>query len=385
MVSGVPASVGATPGPWHAMIWTTTPWTLPANVAIAVHPDLDYAGVRYTDPATGRTVRTILAADLVAKVMALRQGHRVRRGRPVPGKELEHAEYRHPFVDRVSPIVLAGYVSVEDGTGLVHTAPGHGAEDYQTGRAYQLPILSPVDAVGPVHRRGPRVARRPAGLRGQPDDRRARSRSRATCSTSCRSSHSYPHCWRCKKPVIFRATEQWFIGVDHNDLRGRTLKAIDDVTLAPRLGPVADRGDGRRSGPTGASAASGPGACRSRPWAARPARPSCSRPRPSATSATSSAREGADAWFTRPVEELLPAGRGLPEVRRHVVPQGGGHPRRLVRVGLEPSRRAGRRTSSWAIPAFMYLEGSDQHRGWFQSSILTAVGTHRHAPRSRPC
>ncbi len=130
--------------PWHAMIWTTTPWTLPANVAIAVHPDLEYAGVRYTDPATGQAVQTILAADLVAKVMGLRKVDRLTEelGR-CAGKDLEHAEYRHPFIDRVSPIVLAEYVSVEDGTGLVHTAPGHGAEDYQTGRAYQLSDLEP--------------------------------------------------------------------------------------------------------------------------------------------------------------------------------------------------------------------------------------------------
>ena len=131
------------------MIWTTTPWTLPANVAIAAHPDLDYAGVRYADPATGPD------GPHDPRRRPGRQGHgacgevtefaEVGRCR---GKDLEHAEYRHPFIDRVSPIVLAGYVSVEDGTGLVHTAPGHGAEDYQTGRAYQLPTLSPVDASG---------------------------------------------------------------------------------------------------------------------------------------------------------------------------------------------------------------------------------------------
>src|SRR4051812_31631234 len=153
MVSGVPDAWG--PGPWHAMIWTTTPWTLPANVAIAAHPDLDYAGVRYDDPATGQSVRTILAADLVAKVMALRAVARFEEVGRVRGKDLEHAEYRHPFIGRVSPIVLAQYVSVEDGTGLVHTAPGHGTEDYQTGRVYQLPTLSPVDVSGRFNAEAP--------------------------------------------------------------------------------------------------------------------------------------------------------------------------------------------------------------------------------------
>ena len=160
MASGVPEAWEAADdgsGPWHAMIWTTTPWTLPANVAIAVHPDVTYAGIRYTDPATGQTVRTILAADLVAKVMGLRQVVEFEEVGRCRGRDLEHAEYRHPFVDRSSPIVLAGYVSVEDGTGLVHTAPGHGAEDYQTGRAYQLSILSPVDESGRF------TAERPSG------------------------------------------------------------------------------------------------------------------------------------------------------------------------------------------------------------------------------
>ena len=177
MVSGVPhawtQADGSADHDWHAMIWTTTPWTLPANVAIAVHPDLTYAGVRYTDPATGRTVRTILAADLVAKVMALGKVAEFTEVGRCRGRELEHSEYRHPFVDRVSPIVLAGYVSVEDGTGLVHTAPGHGAEDYQTGRTYQLSVLSPVDPSGRFTAEAPGVARRPAGLRGQSEDRRA--------------------------------------------------------------------------------------------------------------------------------------------------------------------------------------------------------------------
>src|SRR6185312_11927812 len=137
MVSGVPEAWEE--GPWHVMIWTTTPWTLPANVAIAAHADLDYVGLRYREPATGQTVHTILAAALVAKVMSLRNVTEFTEVGRCRGKDLEHAEYRHPFIDRVSPIVLAAYVSVEDGTGLVHTAPGHGADDYQTGRTYQLP------------------------------------------------------------------------------------------------------------------------------------------------------------------------------------------------------------------------------------------------------
>ncbi len=175
MVSGVPESwrKNALDVPWHAMIWTTTPWTLPANVAIAVNPDVTYVGVRYTEPATGQTVATILAADRVAPVMAHRQIVDFAEVGRCRGRALEHSEYRHPFIDRVSPIVLANYVSVQDGTGLVHTAPGHGTEDYQTGRAYQLSVLSPVDEAGRFTADRPGVVDRPAGILGQPGDRRA--------------------------------------------------------------------------------------------------------------------------------------------------------------------------------------------------------------------
>src|SRR5262249_36124700 len=143
--------------------------------------------------------------------------------------------YRHPFVDRTSPLVLATYVSVDDGTGLVHTAPGHGAEDYQTGRLYQLSVLSPVDEAGRV------TVEAPKWLTGQHV-----FAANKTITARLKESghlyheqvlvHSYPHCWRCKKPVIFRATEQWFIIVDHNDLRGRTLKEIEQVRWIPEWG-----------------------------------------------------------------------------------------------------------------------------------------------------
>ena len=199
-------------------------------------------------PTSGQTVQTILAAELVAKVMELAEG------RP-SSTEVGRCQGRGPGACSVpprrssiaiSPIVLADYVSVEDGTGLVHTAPGHGAEDYQTGQRYGLPTLSPVDASAGSPTRPPPALVGQGGLRGQSRDRRDAPRVGASLSTSFSFAHSYPHCWRCKKPVIFRATEQWFIGVDRNDLRGRTLKAIDERDLASRLGQVADRRDGRR-------------------------------------------------------------------------------------------------------------------------------------------
>lgn len=146
MLTGVPESLGD--GPWHAMIWTTTPWTLPANVAIAVHPKLEYAGVTYVDPDSGREVKTILAADLVPKVFGKKGLEGVREVGRVRGQDLVEATYQHIFLDRVGRVVPAEYVSADDGTGLVHTAPGHGAEDYQTGQIHNLPTISPVDASG---------------------------------------------------------------------------------------------------------------------------------------------------------------------------------------------------------------------------------------------
>jgi isoleucyl-tRNA synthetase len=364
-------------GPCHLMIWTTTPWTLPANVATAVHPDLTYAAIRYVEPATGHAVVTIVAADLVERVMKLRGvAEFVAVGR-CQGRELVHLSYRHPFVERVCPVVLASYVSVEDGTGLVHTAPGHGAEDYQTSRAYQLPVLSPVDESGRFTTEAPEWL---SGRQVFAANRTIIDRLRESGHLFHEQPlvHSYPHCWRCKKPVIFRATEQWFINVDHNDLRAHVRSAIDAVRWVPDWGRT--RID--------SMVALRPDWCisRQRAWGVPIPAFSCTSCHAQWLTSESVRHvrdlfrdQGADAWFTRPVLELIPPGT--------VCPRCGGTSFRkegdILDVWFESgsSHRAVLvQNFKLGYPAYMYLEGSDQHRGWFQSSILTAVATTQTAP-----
>ncbi len=356
--------------PIDAAIWTTTPWTLPANLAVAVHPDVEYVVV----PArSGRL--TLVAKALLPKLAAFLDPDAPVRA-TVIGRALEGAHASHPWIERDVPLILGEHVTLDAGTGLVHTAPGHGQEDYDVGRRYGLDVYAPVDDAG---RFLPEVAEF-AGLRVQDANPRIvehlQSVGRLLASENV--THSYPHCWRCKHPVIFRATEQWFISMAANDLRGRALAAIEQVRWIPAWGK--DRLAGM--------VANRPDWCisRQRAWGVPIIALHCEQ---CATANTSAAlldhvadifaRESADAWFTRSVDELVPPGFacgtcGATSFRKE---------EDILDVWFDSGvsfAAVVERRPDLGGHADLYFEGSDQHRGWFQSSLLTSVATRDRAP-----
>nr|WP_088431571.1 isoleucine--tRNA ligase [Halomicronema hongdechloris] len=351
-------------------IWTTTPWTIPANLAVAVNPTLTYAVVVGSSAQPERYL--LIAKDLVERMEQVLGQDLVVKAE-IKGLALEHCTYRHPLYDRESPVLIGGdYVTTESGTGLVHTAPGHGQEDFKVGQRYGLPVLCPVDEQGIMtEAAGPF-----AGLNVLKDANPAIITALEEANALLKQEpyvHKYPYDWRTKQPTIFRATEQWFASVA--GFREAALAAIDQVQWIPAQGQnritamVGDRTDWCIS--------------RQRTWGVPiPVFYDTETDEPLLNEATINhiqtifSEKGSDAWWELSEQELLP------EAYRN---NG-----RSYRKGTDTMDVWFDSGSSWSAvveqrpelqyPADLYLEGSDQHRGWFQSSLLTSVATRNQAP-----
>jgi isoleucyl-tRNA synthetase len=356
--------------PIFVVIWTTTPWTIPANLAIALHPDFTYVAVE-----VGGEIY-ILAEGLLETVMKKFGIQKYETLEKFPGGKLEGFKCRHPYLERDSLIILASYVTLDAGTGCVHTAPGHGQEDYESGIQYGLDIYSPVDDDGRFTPDVPFFAGQFVFDANEAVNQKLKEVGALLKVETV--EHSYPHCWRTNDPIIFRATEQWFISMDKMGLRQNALKSINEVTWIPPwgrdriYGMIENRPDWCVS--------------RQRAWGIPITVFYCSAcKQPLANQETIQhvaelfEEKGADVWFEERVDHLLPKGTQCPQC--------GGRDFTKEMDILDVWFDSG---VSYAVvlegrnelefPASLYLEGSDQHRGWFHSSLLTSVGTRGCAP-----
>ncbi|HET9096297.1 MAG TPA: class I tRNA ligase family protein, partial [Candidatus Baltobacteraceae bacterium] len=354
--------------PLSFIIWTTTPWTLPANVAIALKPDALYGLYRFKHELF------VLAEALAAQTLGEDFGQAEKLA-AVRGEALSGLAVRHPFLDRDSAIVTAEYVDLETGTGAVHTAPGHGADDFETGLRFNMPIVNPVDARGVfTAEAGPY-----AGMHIWKANTRIIDdlRESGALWNAYEYTHSYPHCWRCHNPVIFRATSQWFIAMDQNRLRKRTIDNVRDVAFTPEWGRKRME----------QMLEMHPEWCisRQRTWGTPiPALicTSCNEsvldPHVARNAAKHFREHGADTWWSAPVETFLPAGFHCPKCGGTAFEK----EKNIVDIWFESGVThlavLGHDGLPW--PSDLVLEGGDQYRGWFRSSIVTATAIKGAAP-----
>ncbi len=351
-------------------IWTTTPWTIPSNLAIAYNPEFKYSAWRLADG------RVLVMATELAESVAAKIGQKLEKVVDLETKTFAGTICRHPWYDRESPILPALYVTLEQGTGLVHTAPGHGREDYETGLANGLAPFSPLDAGARYTKEVPEWEGE-AVLNANPAIIEHLKSVGALLATE-NIDHQYPHCWRCKKPVVFRSTPQWFISMAHNDLRKKALEAIGGVTWVPKwgreriYGMIENRPDWCIS--------------RQRSWGVPITIFFCQDCGQWHYSEKIQEflfqlikEKGADAWFDLDTKELLPPGEKCPQC------SGTNFEKEtdILDVWFDSAcsfvdTMEGRDY----LPDIsdLYLEGSDQHRGWFHSALLMSIGTRGRAP-----
>ncbi len=355
--------------PIYYVIWTTTPWTLPANVAIALHADFEYVLVDAHD------CFYVMAKDLAEDVCQAVGLTDVELGATFVGRELEGMVCQHPFLeDRQSLVILADHVTLDAGTGCVHTAPGHGQEDFVAGMRYNLPVINPVDDSGVLTSEAGQFA----GMYYEKANQAILEElaKRGALLNAGHISHQYAHCWRCKRPVMYRATDQWFVSVD--SIREKALEEIRKVNWVPKWGEdritnmVRERGDWCIS--------------RQRAWGV----PipvfyckACGKELINRETIKAVqdlfAREGSNAWFEKDAADILPAGTTCPacghtEFEKEKDIMDVWFDSASSHISVLETRDELRR------PADLYLEGSDQHRGWFQSSLWTGVAARGSAP-----
>ena len=357
--------------PVYTIIWTTTPWTIPANMAVCLHPEYDYALVETEECCY------LLAKGLVEKSFEIMGITDYKIVKTFVGNELEGIEFKHPIYDRPSPVVFADYVTLEDGTGVVHTAPGHGKDDFITGKRYGIEILNPVNDYGYYTDEAPLFE----GLHVLRQGNKAVLEKLTELGALLKATdivHSYPHCWRCHKPIIFRTTTQWFMSLDHNGLRDQILKCLDDVNFFPK----------ESKNRLVSMIAGSPDWCLSRQRSWGVGIPvfyceKCGEPildKALIDNVYNDALEnGSDAWYSKDAKEFMPAGYKCPK------------------CGCEDFRKETDVLDVWfdsgsschacldnfeglSFPADMYLEGSDQHRGWFNKSVIVGVATTGQSP-----